>query len=168
MSDQTDNTQAGTGVVAVVRASTGRRILGLGSLFVLGVLLIYVAFATPPALWWQVFLIAVGGSAIWVADAMRRATASQVELTETELRDGDGTLIARVADIEGLDRGFFAFKPSNGFLLKVRAKSGNHWRPGLWWRLGRRIGVGGMTPGHQTKVMSEVLAVMIAKRDGGL
>lgn len=168
MTDQQEHSNAGSEVVAVVRASAGRRVLGLGALAALGILLIYVAFATPPTFLAQVFLIAVGGAALWLADAMRRATANCVELTETELRDSDGTVIARIEDIEGLDRGFFAFKPSNGFLIKVAQKSDNHWRPGLWWRLGRRIGIGGVTPGNQTKVMSEILAVMMAKRDGGL
>lgn len=168
MTDQENHDTTGQEVLAVVRASAGRRVLGLGALAVLGVLLIYVAFAKSPSFLAQLFLIVVGGGALWMADAMRRATANCVELTETELRDSDGTVIARIEDIEGLDRGFFAFKPSNGFLIKVAQKSENNWRPGLWWRLGRRIGIGGVTPGHQTKVMSELLAVIMAKRDGGL
>jgi hypothetical protein len=166
--DNSSNAHGEDEVLAVARASAGRRILGLTSLAGLGVLLIYVAFASPPTLLWQVFLIGIGAGAIWVADAMRRATASWVELTQTGLRDADGTVIAHLADIEGLDRGFFAFKPSNGFLMKIRTKSSNHWRPGLWWRLGRRIGIGGMTPGNQTKYMAEALAVLMAKRDGEL
>ena len=168
MSQQDQADQQGSEVLAVVSASAGRRVLGLTALAGLGVLLIYVAFASPPTVLWQLFLIGIGVGALWVADAMRRATASCVELTANELRDGDGTVIARVVDIEALDRGFFAFKPSNGFLIKIsaNAKSSNHWRPGLWWRLGRRIGIGGMTPGSQTKYMSEVLAVMMAQRDG--
>lgn len=89
-----------------------------------------------------------------------------IELTPTELRDGDGTVIARVADIEALDRGVFAFKPSNGFLLRTAAgtQDGNVWRPGLWWRIGRRVGIGGMTPGSQTKFMSEIISAMMASR----
>tara|TARA_R110002074_G_scaffold9804_7_gene38256 strand:- start:7252 stop:7743 length:492 start_codon:yes stop_codon:yes gene_type:complete len=152
-------------ILAVVRASRGRRFLGLTSLSLLGLSLLYIAFARSPELVWQVFLIAVAAAALWCADAMRRGTASAVELTETELRDADGTLIARVADIESMDRGVFAFKPSNGFLVKTKSTDGRIWRPGLWWRVGRRIGIGGMTPGHQTKFMSEILAAMIAERD---
>jgi hypothetical protein len=34
--------------------------------------------------------------------------------------------------------------------------------------MGRRIGVGGVTPGAHSKAMSEILAAMIAKRDLGL
>ncbi|MGJ5620511.1 hypothetical protein [Sulfitobacter sp. MF3-043] len=152
-------------VLAVVQASAGRRFLGLASLSLLGFLLIYIAIARSPEFIWQVFLIAVAVAALWSADAMRRGTASAVELTETELRDADGTLIARVADIESMDRGFFAFKPSNGFLIKTKTANRRVWRPGLWWRIGRRIGIGGMTPGHQTKLMSEMLAAMMAERD---
>lgn len=152
-------------VLATVRASAGRRFLGLTSLGLLGVLLLYIAFSRPPEIGWQVFLLTVGGLSIWGAEAMRRATASAVELTPLVLRDADGTLIARIEDIEGLDRGFFAFKPSNGFLMKTGDAPGRVWRPGLWWRVGRRIGVGGMTPASQTKYMSEVLATLMATRD---
>lgn len=152
-------------VLATVKASAGRRFLGLVSLSFLGLMLLYIAFARSPELIWQVFLIAVALAALWCADAMRRGTASAVELTETELRDADGTLIARVADIDSMDRGFFAFKPSNGFLIKTKTPDVRVWRPGLWWRVGRRIGIGGMTPGHQTKFMSEILAAMMAQRD---
>lgn len=152
-------------VLATVRASNGRRFLGLVSLGILGVVLIYIAFAQPPAIGWQLFLLAVGGAALWVTDTMRRATAQSIVLTPTELRDTDGTVIARVEDIQSMDRGFFAFKPSNGFLLKTKTGDGRVWRPGLWWRMGRRIGIGGMTPGNQTKFMSEILATMIAMRD---
>lgn len=151
-------------VLAVARASMGRRVLGLTSLALLGILLIYIAFARPPSIGWQVFLIVVGGSALWCAAVMRKSTSSWVELTPTELRDGDGTVIARVEDIQGMDRGAFAFKPSNGFLLKTGVAQPRAWRPGLWWRTGRRIGIGGMTPGNQTKFMSEVLSALMATR----
>ncbi|MGB3493593.1 MAG: hypothetical protein WBA57_12750 [Elainellaceae cyanobacterium] len=151
-------------VLATARASMGRRGVGLVSMVALGVMLIYIAFFNQPTLVWQIFLLVVGAGAIWMADRMRRATASAVVLTKTELRDLDGTVIARIEDIEHIDRGFFAFKPSNGFLLKTRSPAERVWRPGLWWRVGRRIGVGGMTPGHQSKIMSEIIAAMIATR----
>ena len=152
-------------VLATVRASMGRRMLGIVSLGMLGFLVIYIAFSRPPSLGWQAFLLVVGVASLWCMEAMRRATASAVELTPTELRDADGTVIALVDDIVGMDRGFFAFKPSNGFLLKTKTKAGRAWRPGLWWQMGRRIGIGGMTPGSQTKFMSEVLAAMMVSRE---
>lgn len=154
-------------VLATVRASAGRRYTGLLSLGFLGVFLFYMAFTSSPGLGWQVVLIILGVGAIWMAERMRRATSSAIELTSTVLRDSDGTVIARVEDIEHMDRGVFAFKPSNGFLLRTKAGTGRDrvWRPGLWWRMGRRIGIGGMTPGRQTKYMSEAIATIMATRD---
>lgn len=154
-------------VLATTRASGGRRLIGLTSLGFLGLFLIYVAFTTSPGLGWQLFLLVMGAGAIWLADLMRRSTAGAIELTGSVLRDSDGTVIAHVKDIEHIDRGVFAFKPSNGFLLRTKAGTGAQtvWRPGLWWRMGRRVGVGGMTPGNQTKYMSEIISAMIAVRD---
>lgn len=152
-------------IIATAEAGMGRRFLGMGSLGLLGLLLIYIAIVQSPALEWRLFLLLLGVGSLWVADKMRRATSTRIELTETELRDSDGTVIALIAEIDGMDRGFFAFKPSNGFLLRTTSKGANEWRPGLWWRMGRRIGVGGMTPASQTKFMSEVIAAIMAQRD---
>lgn len=154
-------------VLAVVQASTGRRILGLGSLYLLSLMVIYVALARPPAVGWQVFLLVMGGGSIWIAEQMRRATAPALELTESELRDSTGLVIARVDNIASIDRGMFAFKPSNGFLIRLTTGMDRKWRPGMWWRIGNRIGVGGMVPGPQTKFMAEMISAMIARREAG-
>ena len=154
-----------TEVLAMVQASAPRRWIGVIMLAGLGGMVIYVALASPPALHWQVFLIVMGALALWMAERMRRATEHRIELTETELRSSEGMVIATISDIQSLDRGFFAFKPSNGFLIKTRTPGMGIWRPGLWWRMGRRIGVGGVTPGGQTKAMSEILAAMMAQLD---
>jgi hypothetical protein len=152
-------------VIGIVSASTGRRVLGISSLTLLGFLLIYVSFTQPPAILGQVFLLATGSASLWIADKMRRATATVIELTASELRDSSGELICTLDDIESIDRGFFAFKPSNGFLLRLKKRSNRSWRPGLWWRSGRSVGIGGMTPGHQTKFVSEIISATIAQRD---
>jgi hypothetical protein len=153
-------------VLATISASAPRRWLAVACLLGLAFLLIYIAFARPPALGWQVFLVVLGGGALWVAERMRQVTRRTIELTETELRDTSGAVLARVEEIEGIDRGFFAFKPSNGFLIRTKAPSGPRvWNPGLWWRLGRQIGVGGVTPGSQTKIVSDILQGLIATRD---
>ena len=152
-------------VVATIEASAPRRIMGVGMLAGVGVILLYVAFSTPPSAAWLVFLLVVGVAALWLAVRMWQATAYRIELTEEVLRCTDGTEIARVADIETIDRGFFAFKPSNGFLMRRKTPGPRAWFPGLWWRTGRRIGVGGVPPGSHSKAMSEILAAMIAKRD---
>ena len=155
-------------VLAVLRASPARRVFGVGTLAALGVLLAYVSMARPPAnLALQVFLLILGALALWWADRMRRATRLTIELTETELRSSNGDKIALVSQVVAMDRGMFAFKPSNGFMLKTSQASPITWQPGLWWCLGHRVGVGGVTPGAQTKVMADILSALIARGQVG-
>ncbi|MCB4455789.1 hypothetical protein [Leisingera sp. McT4-56] len=154
-------------VLATIEASAGRRVMGTAMLGLTGGLLVYVAFAAPPSPAWLVFLVAVGTAALWLAVRMWQATVHRIELTAEELRCSDGQVIARVEDIEAIDRGFFAFKPSNGFLIRTGTQGRRAWMPGLWWRSGRRIGIGGVTPGSQGKAMSEILAAMLMQRGQG-
>lgn len=151
-------------VLATVQASSPRRWAGVGMLTMVGILVLYVALASPPEPGWQVFLIVIGGAAFWLAHRMWGATEDRIELTQQVLRTGAGRVIADVADIEAVDRGMFAFKPSNGFLLRTGSKGANTWAPGLWWRVGRRVGIGGMTAAAETKFMSEVLSAILAER----
>ncbi|UWQ52781.1 hypothetical protein [Leisingera caerulea] len=151
-------------ILATIEASAARRVMGTAMLGLTGALLVYVAFSAPPSPAWLVFLLVVGAAALWLAVRMWQATTHRIELTAEELRCSDGQLIARVEDIEAIDRGFFAFKPSNGFLIRTATPGGRTWMPGLWWRSGRRIGIGGVTPGSQGKAMSEILAAMLVQR----
>jgi len=132
---------------------------------VLGVTAICVALLRPPSNpGWIVFLLALGLGALWLTDRMRKATSHRLELTREALRSSTGEVLVNVADVEAIERGAFAFKPSNGFtlVLKNNAQTGpKRWEPGLWWRLGRRVGVGGVTPGHQAKAMAEILSALM-------
>ena len=153
-------------VLATVAASLMRRVIGIGMLAFLAVIVLYVAIATPPAFGWQMFLIAMGTGALMVANIMRVSTRNTLELTRTELRDNEGTVLVRIEDVTSIDRGAFAFKPSNGFLLRLETSHSSDWRPGLWWRASKRIGVGGMTPMRETKFMAEMIALLLAEREG--
>ena len=154
-------------ILATVNASAPRRVLGVGMLAAVGAIVLYVAFSAPPSMAWLVFLLVVGLGALWLAARMWQSTTHMIELTETELRCSDGSLIAMVADIEAIDRGFFAFKPSNGFMLRLAKPGVRAWLPGLWWRMGRRVGIGGVTPGSQSKAMAEILAALQVQNGKG-
>ncbi|WP_106744792.1 hypothetical protein [Yoonia maritima] len=150
------------GVYAIVQASALRRTFAFGVLFALGTMVIYTALMQPPAAILLVFMLGFGAGALWLAEKMRRATLSVIELTETEIRDSNGLVLARMDEIIAVDRGAFAFKPSNGFTLKLKTKKPRAWAPGLWWRFGRRVGVGGVTSAGQAKFMAEQIALRIA------
>lgn len=156
-------------ILAEVRASPIRRGVGLAVLWSLGALLFWLALTRPPAnAGFQVMLIAIGLGALWVGEMLRRATTQAVELTRAGLRTSDGEMIVPWDQIDSVDRGAFAFKPSNGFILRLASGAPLRWRPGLWWRWGRRVGVGGVTPGAQTKTMADIIGLHLTTgRDVG-
>lgn len=153
------------GVYARVNASPGRRVFAVVVLYVLGGLLIWLPLNQPPALAYQVMLLAFGVLALFGADALRRATKLEVLLTRDGLIDSTGRHLVSMDQIKSVERGVFAMKPSNGFLLVTHDKQSRIWAPGLFWRLGRRIGVGGVTSAGQTKFMAEQIALRLAQRD---
>lgn len=155
-------------VITELYASPTRRVLGIGMLLSLAILLLYTALAHPPAvLGWRVFLLGLGAVCLWLAERMRQATKRGVQLTEQGLRGSDGEVIATMDAIQSVDRSIFVFKPSNGFVVRLNTSAPSRWMPGLWWRMGKRIGIGGVTPGGGGKVMADILAAMLLKRDKG-
>ncbi|WP_171006756.1 hypothetical protein [Shimia litoralis] len=152
-------------VLATVGASTPRRWFGVGTMALLGGLLVYLGLAVPPAsLGWQIFLLAMGALALWLAEATRKASARTIELTKEGLRDDTGEIIAPIDEIVRVERGTFAMKPSHGFVLRLKTRSAARWRPGLWWVLGKRVGVGGVATGAHTKAMAQILEALLAER----
>lgn len=149
--------------LATLSVSPGRRIFGLAVLGGLGLLLLRMFFAGGAG-WLDALVLVMGLGAVLAAWVMYRATKLSVHLRPDGLYDSDDTCLAALDDIAAVDRGTFAFKPSNGFLLRTRSKGSRLWRPGLYWRFGRRIGVGGITRAAEAKQMADVLAVMLAER----
>lgn len=149
-------------VLATLQASTMRRLFAYGAVALLGAMLILLAFVQPPAIGWQVFLVGLGGGALVVAERLRRATLLGLVLTTTELRDTSGQVLTTLDNVRSIDRGAFAFKPSNGFVLRLHQSHARTWAPGLWWRYSTRIGVGGVTPSGPAKYMAEQIALQIA------
>lgn len=150
-----------------VKSSVMRRYSGLAVLFMLGALLLYISFVKPPEdLGWQVFLILFGLAIMYLGEKMRKATLKSVLLTREGIFSSDGTKLVGIENVKSIDRGVFAFKPSNGFTVVMHEKQPRHWAPGLWWRLGKRLGVGGVVQASQTKSMAEVLAALVHQRAG--
>jgi hypothetical protein len=144
-----------------LQASAMRRYFAYGAVFILGAMLILLAFVQPPAFGWQVFLIALGAGTLVVAERLRRATMLGLIMTETDLRDTSGQILTTLGNIKSVDRGAFAFKPSNGFVLRLHKSAPRVWAPGLWWRFSTRIGVGGVTPAGPAKYMAEQIALRV-------
>jgi hypothetical protein len=153
-------------VLARIEPSAARRVLASGTVGTFGLLLVSLGFFRPPAsVSLQFFLIVLGGLSLLVAVRVYRATSGTLILTETGIRDGSGLAVARLDDIAGVDRGVFAFKPSNGFVLRLKSAQPKAWAPGLWWRFGRRVGVGGAISGAEGRQMADALSALLLRRD---
>lgn len=146
--------------------SAGRRILGVGILAVLGLLLLGLAALHMPGPTAPLMVLVLSGSgALGLGLRMHRATRACLELTQAGLFSSTGQMIAPFEAIVSVDRGAFAFKPSNGFVLRLSHGASAAWQPGLWWRLGRRVGVGGVVSAGQCREMAERIQAVLAARD---
>ncbi|MEM9031633.1 MAG: hypothetical protein AAGB18_03220, partial [Pseudomonadota bacterium] len=92
---------------------------------------------------------------IWQAGAVALVYEAGVLREEAP----DGRVLASLGDIKGVDRGAFAFKPSNGFLLRLHDPGVRAWVPGVWWRSGRYLGVGGLLPASETRAVAEAISL---------
>ena len=152
-------------ILAELRPSPPRRVVGVAILAALGAALIWLGLtASPVALGWTVFLLGFGAAALWLAVRMWQSTGQGLVLTREVLRDRAGVVLVRVAEIRAVNRGVFAFKPAGGFTLALNRTAPRGWAPGLWWRLGRSVGVGGVTHRHEARYMAEVLDALIKAR----
>ena len=151
------------GVYARISASPVRRIFAVATLIMLGAILVYVSFSSQTGFVGRMIVLALGIVSLIYADMLRRATLSEIILTEDGVFDSTGRTLARFEDIVSIERGAFALKPSHGFSLVLRTSAARVWAPGMWWRLGKRVGVGGVTPAGASKFMAEQIAFRIAK-----
>jgi hypothetical protein len=152
-------------VLLKVRASPARLWFGVISQAALGTLLLWIALAQPPAeLGWRVVLLVVGGAAFWGAVRLRRIGAREIILTRTEVADSKAGVVFRIDEVTRVSRGVFAFKPARGFAVLLARPGPWSWAPGLWWRVGRRVGVGGMMTAAESKLLAEVVDALVAER----
>lgn len=151
--------------LARITPPPARRWVAIVSVAALGGVTIWVALAHPPGeVWALLFLLGFGAVTLYLAERLRRATGGALVLTEAGLFDGSGRCLARAEAIVAVNRGVFALKPSNGFVLVLDRAAGFAWEPGLWWRVGRRLGVGGVISGAEGRFMAEMAETLVARR----
>lgn len=148
--------------LATLSASAPRRAFGVAVLFALGLILIVIPLRQPPGAIWYGIMVLFGIGAIVLGEALRRATSATLILTPTDLREDTGRVLAVLADVSKVNRGSFAMKPSNGFTLEMKSPQQRIWAPGLWWSIGRRVGVGGVVPSPQARIMAEKIEELIS------
>lgn len=151
-------------VLVKLEVAQGRRIFGVLAIAGLGFTLLYIAAVFPPAkIISLAFLVVVGGFFIWAGYRLYRSTDNTILLTREAITTESGQVLCRLDQIANVDRGFFAFKPSNGFLVLLKEKGPRSWAPGMWWSFGKHIGMGGVTSPRQSKEMVSILQLLLAE-----
>lgn len=152
-------------VLVKLEVAQVRRYFGVLTLGILGVGLLYVAAIYPPTeIIGLLVTVLLGAAFVWSAYRLYQATADTIILTRDDITTASGRLICTLDEIDSVDRGFFAFKPSNGFLIRLKQSGKRSWAPGMWWQIGKRIGIGGVTSPRQSKEMVAIISVMLSKR----
>jgi hypothetical protein len=131
----------------------------------LGLFLLYIVAMRPGTeMFGSLVLAAMGFAMLWFAWRFWRATNAALVLTTDGLSDTEGRHFCTFEDIEKVDRGFFAFRPSSGFVIICKTPVPRGWAPGLWWGFGRHLGIGGATGRPASKQMADIISVMLTER----
>lgn len=143
-----------------------RRWAGVIVLTMIGIGLIYSGLFYPPAvLLGRLAIFLLGFLMILQAYWNLQVRSGALVLKEDGLWVENGPQLAALDNIETVQISAFAIKPSNGFAVVLRNSAGLKWVPGLYWCVGRRIGVGGATHPSQAKAMAESLSSLIMDRE---
>ncbi|MCI2398074.1 hypothetical protein [Aliiroseovarius subalbicans] len=149
--------------LATLSPTSTRRRLSTLLIFALSVLFLWMA-ATASSLPGAVLPLVLGLATLWIAARSLRSWHLALILTDTTLCDSSGRILVRMDDIRSVDRSAFAFKPSNGFMLRLDAPGPLTWMPGLWWRVGNRLAIGGATQPAETRIMADQIGFLLAAR----
>lgn len=152
-------------ILVKLEVAQGRRIFGVLSIAGLGLTLLYIAAVFPPSKFIALIaLVLIGIFFIWAGFRLYRATDNTILLTREAITTGSGRVLCRLDEIAKIDRGFFAFKPSNGFLVLLTKRGERSWAPGMWWSFGKHIGIGGVTSPRQSKEMVSIIQIILAEK----
>lgn len=150
--------------VTTISISPLRRWFALGAFVALGGFVVMLSFESNVAMEWKALTLAIAGGVFWLAYRMYLATQYAIELVDGVLRLSNGVVITQLDNIIAIDRGMFALKPTNGFTILLDQPVPRGWAPGLYWSLGRRIGIGGVVDPAAAKFMAETLTAHVASR----
>ncbi|MEO0344428.1 MAG: hypothetical protein AAF198_13420 [Pseudomonadota bacterium] len=106
-----------------------------------------------------VILLAIAALFMWAAWRMWNAPHFGIVFDGDSLKTEDGATIAKMSEIQSVQVGLFVMRPSNGFMMMMKQPGIFPTRPGVVWRQGRRIGIGGILRSSEAKSIGRAIQV---------
>ena len=152
-------------VIAVITPTLIRRAMAAMLFALLGVMLIWGALGgKAEGASWKALSVVTGSGALLLGQWLWRATSVSLEFTREGVRDSAGRLLCSMEKIASVDRGAFAFKPSNGLIVHLTEPASAAWVPGIWWRFRQRVGIGGVTSPAEARNMADAMSLLLEQR----
>ena len=101
--------------------------------------------------------------AIWFRSFLQRYSKVGFLINQSGLFNLDGSIVCEIGDIERIDVSPYTFKSANGFIVILKTKSSFKSIPGLYWRLGKRLSIGGLVSKNESKFLSHTLSGFLEK-----
>ncbi len=84
-------------------------------------------------------------------------TREELLLYEDRVASSSGELLFEVSNVKSIDNSLLSFKPSNGALIYLKSPMPMKVHYGLWWRVGKKVGIGGCTNRAEVNVMVDII-----------
>lgn len=148
-------------VILKIQPTYSRRLFGMAILSIAAFVMFSFAFVeTSQSALLKLILFLMGYAFLWQVVTTILMKNAALILSRDGLFDEQGRLVCALSNIAEIDKGVFSFKPSNGFLIRLHHSNGINWTPGLYWCVGKRIGIGGALNPSQTKELADKLLLL--------
>ncbi len=148
------------GIILSIGPSPARRYFAVICFVALAIVLIGLVVQGSAGIVWQAVFLGKAIASLLGAKRLYQGTDDEIELTRQELRTKSGRVLTTIENVRVVERGPFAFKPSNGFLVRMHAPCGKGWAPGLFWQRGTYLGIGGAINAGHTRAMAEAITAL--------
>ena len=101
---------------------------------------------------------------LWFKRFLKRYSNVGFLINDTGLFNLDETIVCKMSDIARVDVSPYTFKSANGFIVLLKTQSSFKSIPGLYWRLGKRISIGGLVSKNESKFLSGALLRFLEKK----
>ena len=100
----------------------------------------------------------------WFKNFLKKYSKVGFLINEQGLFNLDKSPICKMHEIDRVDASPYTFKSANGFIIILKTKNSFESVPGLYWKLGKRISIGGLVSKNESKFLAGLLMQFLEKQ----